>query len=320
MAQAKHHSPFPVGETEYWHEQPGRPINKTLYFFTITMRRMAQAWIALIALSATTSSALPAEPAAIVFGIFPRWNAQITVRDFTPLATLLSHELGRPVRIETDKDFDSFMRRVYAREFDIVHLNQLQYLHAREAANYRAIAKMCDNPACTIKAIIITRRDTKLTKVSDLKGKTIAFGDPSAMVSYVLAKSLLLESALEPSQYKTVFTKNPPNALLAVYNGEADAAGVSLSVFQRPEILQRIDIHQLRTLAESRPIPHLPVAVRGDMDAQLVRRLQRILTGLTRRQDGREALRKIGIERFEATDDNQYAIIRALMEEETGAN
>lgn len=91
-------------------------------------------------------------------------------------------------------------------------------------------------------------------------------------------------------------------------------------MFQRPEIRRRIDIHQLRTLAESRSIPHLPVAVRGDMDAKLVRRLQQILTGLARRQDGREALRKIGIERFETADDSQYTIIRTLMQEETGAH
>ena len=285
-----------------------------------TIRSATRVWIFLLASWASTPAAAAATPDPITFGVFPRWNAQITVRDFTPLATLLGNELGRPIRIETDKDFESFMRRVYAREFDIVHLNQLQYLRASKVANYRAIAKMCDNPKCTIKAIIITRRETKLTKVSDLKNKTIAFGDPSAMVSYVLAKSLLLESALEPSEYKTMFTKNPPNALLAVYNGEADAAGVSLSVFQRPEIRQRIDIHQLRTLAESRPIPHLPVAVRGDMDALLVHRLQQILTGLTKTQDGREALRKIGIERFEAADDNQYAIVRSLMEEDTGAH
>jgi phosphonate transport system substrate-binding protein len=279
-----------------------------------------RAWILLLASWASASAAVTAAHDPITFGVFPRWNAQITVRDFTPLATLLGNELGRPVRIETDKDFESFMRRVYAREFDIVHLNQLQYLRASKVANYRAIAKLCDNSKCTIKAIIITRRETKLTRVSDLKNKTIAFGDPSAMVSYVLAKSLLLESALEPSQYKTIFTKNPPNALLAVYNGEADAAGVSLSVFQRPEIRQRVDIRQLRTLAESRPIPHLPIAVRGDMNAQLARHLQQILTGLTKTQDGREALRKIGIERFEAADDNQYAIVRTLMEEETGAH
>lgn len=280
---------------------------------------MTRAWISLIVLCAIVPRIASAEPDPIVFGVFPRWNAQITVRDFTPLAVRLGHELGRPVRIETDKDFDSFMRRVYAREFDLVHMNQLQYVRAHEAAGYRAIAKLCDNPACTIKAIIVTRRDAKLKKVSDLRGKTIAFGDPTAMVSHVLTKSLLLESAVRPDQYRTIFTKNPPNALLAVYNGEADAAGVSMPVLQRPEIRQRIDVNQLRILDESREIPHLPVAVRGDMDAQLSRRIQRILTGLTRHSEGHSILEQMGVQRFATTDDHEYDIVRRLMKEEDGA-
>jgi len=286
----------------------------------MTMERVtARAWIGLIALCAIVPRIAFAESDPIIFGVFPRWNAQITVRNFTPLAAQLGRELGRPVRIETDKDFDSFMRRVYAREFDLVHLNQLHYVHAHRKADYRAIAKMCDNPACTIRAIIVTRRDSKLTKVRDLKGRIIAFGDPSAMVSHVLAKSLLLESALGPEQYRTIFTKNPPNALLAVYNGEADAAGVGPAVFQQPEIIRRIDIRQLRILAESRSIPHLPVAVRSDMDVKLALRIQRILTGLAHRPEGQVILKKMGIERFEAADDHQYTLVRNLMEEEAGA-
>ncbi|MEW6331019.1 MAG: phosphate/phosphite/phosphonate ABC transporter substrate-binding protein [Pseudomonadota bacterium] len=281
---------------------------------------MPRAWIGLIVLCLIAPRIAVAGSDPVIFGVFPRWNAQITVRHFTPLAAQLSRELGRHVRIETDKDFDSFMRRVYAAEFDLVHLNQMQYVQAHETAGYRAIAKLCDNTDCTIRAIIVTRRDSKLAKVRDLKGKTIAFGDPGAMVSHVLAKALLLESALGPEQYRTIFTKNPPNALLAVYNGEADAAGVGPPVFQQPEIRQRLDLRELRILAESRPIPHLPIAVRHDMDAKLAQRIQRILTGLRRRPEGREILKKLGIERFEAADDSQYALVRNLIQEEAGAH
>jgi phosphonate transport system substrate-binding protein len=280
---------------------------------------MNRAWIGLLVLCAIAPRNGFAETAPLVFGVFPRWNAQITVRDFTPLAELLARELGRRVRIETDKNFDSFMLRVHAREFDLVHLNQLQYVQAHQTAGYRAIAKLCDNPNCTIKAIIVTRRDRNLNKVSDLRGKIIAFGDPGAMVSHVLTKWLLLESALGPEQYKTIFTKNPPNALLAVYNGEADAAGVGLSVLQRPEIRQRVDVSQLRILAESREIPHLPVAVRGDLDVHLARRIQRTLLRLDQTPDGRSLLAQMAIERFVVADDKQYDIVRRLMEDESGA-
>jgi len=283
------------------------------------IRINAQAWMALTLLLAMAPTVMPAEPDAIVFGIFPRWNARITVREFAPLAEMLSREINRPVRIETDKDFNSFMFRVYAGEFDLVHLNQLQYVHAHEKAGYRVIAKTCDNPSCTIRAIIITRRDSKLKTIGDLRHKTIAFGDPGAMVSHILARSVLTDSHLMPGEYKTIFTKNPPNALLAVYNGEVDAAGVGAPALQQPEIFRRIDIHQLRVLAESRPIPHLPVAVRGGMDPRLARHIQRFLTTLAQRSGGSEALARIGIQRFEAADDAEYAFVQKLVKEKINA-
>lgn len=271
--------------------------------------------IALVLLAVATRAAHASET-ALTFGVFPRWNAQITVRDFTPLAALLSQELGRPVRIETDKDFDSFMGRVYARKFDLVHLNQLQYVQAHRKAGYQAIAKMCDNASCTIRAVIVTRRDTAISTVADLRGKIIAFADPGAMVSHVLSKSLLREQGLMPSHYSAIFARNPPNALLAVYNTEADAAGVGQSVLQREEIKRLIDLNQLRVLAQSRAIPHLPVAVSGELDKALAQRVQQALTGLAKRPDGRRILDQIGVDRFEAASDKEYDVVRKLSKDD----
>ena len=275
-------------------------------------RRQTRILSVALVLQVVAVGSVHADETPLAFGIFPRWNAQTTVRDFTPLATLLGQELGRPVRIETDKDFDSFMNRVYARKFDLVHLNQLQYVQAHQRAGYQAIAKMCDNTSCTIKAFIVTRRDTAISTVADLRGRIIAFADPSAMVSHVLAKSLLREQGLKPAQYSTIFARNPPNALLAVYNAEADAAGVGESVLQREEIKQLIDLNQLRILAQSRPIPHLPIAVSSDLDRTIAQRVRQILTGLAKRPEGRRILDQIGIDRFEAADDREYAVVRKL--------
>jgi len=60
----------------------------------------------------------------LVLGIFPRRNAVDTVRMFTPLAQYLSRRLGREVRVETSKDFESFWQGVIQRRYDIVHYNQ----------------------------------------------------------------------------------------------------------------------------------------------------------------------------------------------------
>ena len=257
---------------------------------------------------------MAADPGVLRFGVFPRWNAQQMVREFTPLAQLLTQATGREVRIETDKDFDAFMRRVYARDFDLVHLNQLQYLRAHAQAGYQVIAGLCESPECTIRALIVARADTGLYEVADLRGRTVAFGGRDAMVSHVLARELLRTRGLPPEDYRAVFTNNPPNALLTVYNGEAQAAGVGKGALQRSEITRRIDVQKLRILAESEPIPPLPLAVRDDLDPQLAQRLREALLELADSAGGADALAHIGATGFALFVHEDYAPLRLLEE------
>jgi phosphonate transport system substrate-binding protein len=276
-------------------------------------------WSLLLAVSVISPQASATEDPPLRFGVFPRSSPEIMVRNYGPLARALGASLGRRVVIETDRNFASFMRRVYAREFDLVYLNQSQYVKAHHSAGYRAIAKLCESPACTISAQIVTRDDSGLNKISDLRGKTIAFGDPEAIVSYVLAKSILRAAGLQPRDYQQIFTRNPPNALLAVYNGTAQAAGIGSSLLQRPEILRNVDVKRLHVLASSQPIPQLPMAVRGDLDPRLAQGIRAMLLELPATPDGPAILEMAGALRFEAASDGEYAVVMRLMADETDA-
>ncbi|MBI5040248.1 MAG: phosphate/phosphite/phosphonate ABC transporter substrate-binding protein [Gammaproteobacteria bacterium] len=262
---------------------------------------------------------LATDAAPLRFGVFPRWNAQIMVADFTPLAQALGTALDRKVQIETDKDFASFMRRVYAREFDLIHVNQLQYLQAHDQAGYQVIAKLCETADCTIRAVIVTRTDAALRNVADLRGKTVAFGGRDAMVSHILARELLRQQGLPSTDYRAVFAKNPPNALFTVYNGAADAAGVGSPVFERPEIKRRVDVNKLHVLVESDPIPPLPIAVRGDLDSGLVKRLRAALLDLNQGDAGAALLARIGATHFAASEHAEYAGLSYLIDTQTHA-
>jgi phosphonate transport system substrate-binding protein len=279
----------------------------------VCMRKtLVYIWMCLL-LTAICGKAVGADQAPLRFGVFPRWNAQIMVREFTPLAQMLSTTLNREVIIETDKNFSAFMSRVYAQEFDLVHLNQLQYIQAHQHAGYTAIAKLCESSDCTMRALIVARADTAIQDIADLRGKTIAFGDPNAMVSHILAREILRAHGLQATDYRAVFTKNPPNALLTAYNGAADAAGIGSPVFQRPEIINRIDLNKLHVLAESESIPTLPIAVRAGLDAALIADLKAALLALDDSAAGREALRHISASYFASANDAEYAALKPLV-------
>ena len=186
-------------------------------------------------------------------------------------------------------------------------------------AGYQVIAGLCESPECTIRALIVARTDTGLREIGDLRGKTVAFGGRDATVSHVLARELLQRRGLPPEDYHMVFATNPPNALLTVYNGEAQAAGVGSGVLQRSEITRRIVVENLRILAESEAIPPLPVAVSAELDPQLVERLREVLLTLADTAQGLPVLARIGALRFAPAEHEEYAALQALAEQEDHA-
>ena len=149
-------------------------------------------------------------------GVFPRNNATETTTMYTPLADYLSERLGRKVILVTSKDFDSFWKAVTERRYDIVHYNQYHYI--RSAQTYRVIAHNQEFGKNAVAGALYVRKDSGITEVSQLRGRTVIFGGgKDAMMSYIAPRFLLMQAGLKEGDFKTEFAVNPPNALLALY-------------------------------------------------------------------------------------------------------
>src|SRR5262249_30572105 len=149
--------------------------------------------ICLIAVAATAPHIARAADDALVLGVFPRRNAAETTRIFTPMAEYLSARLGRPVRLVTSRDFESFWLGVTARRYDIVHYNQYHYI--RSAQSYQVIAHIEEFGKSTISGAVYVRKDSGITDLAQLKGRTVLFGGgEDAMISYIANVYLMLQA------------------------------------------------------------------------------------------------------------------------------
>jgi phosphonate transport system substrate-binding protein len=68
----------------------------------------------------------------LIVGIFPRRDAIITAKLFRPLTHYLGEQLALPVKLELSPNFEVFLKRLQARRYDLVHLNQYEYINARD--------------------------------------------------------------------------------------------------------------------------------------------------------------------------------------------
>lgn len=256
---------------------------------------------------------------ALVMGIFPRRNAKVTAKLFKPIAKYLSRQLQREVKFVTAKDFKEFWVGVTEQQYDLVHYNQYHYLVSHKKFGYQVILKNEEFGSAKIGGAITIRKDSGINSVQDLKGKKIAFGGgPKAMMSYIVPTYLLRKAGLQENDYQTFFAKNPPNAVFATYFEQYDAAGAGDVVIKLVVVKKRIDTEKMKYLITSKPITHLPWAVRKGIAPSLRDKIQQALLNLNNTPEGKKLLKGAGLTGLIKAVDAEYDPHREIANEVFG--
>lgn len=277
------------------------------------------------ALAVTSASAQlpPAQPAAdaqvagtpraLVLGVFPRYAMTSTLTMFAPLADELTRTLGREVRLETARDFETFWHHVAQNRYDIVHYNQYHYIKAHRLLGHRAIARNEEAHESTVVSGIVVRQDSGIDALAALKGKTVMFGrGRHAMQGYIVPAYLLRKAGLRASDYDEQFARTPCDAVIAVYRQQAVAGAAPLACLDDN---LAVDASELKLLAVGEPLARSPWAVAPSISPALARRIAIALTRLHADASGRAILAGARLSGIVPAQDADYAYARILTAE-----
>ncbi len=250
-------------------------------------------------------------PEYLTFGFLPIVSSERLVRRFSPLTRYLSEAMGIEVRMETAPDFAEFIRRTAEeRRYDILFTAPHLYYVAHRDSGYQAVARVSRD---SMKAVIVTPKSGDIHSVEDLRGRRLATTDRLALVT-VLVRSLLLHAGLDPDHDLTLIPTPSHNAsLLASYRGIADASALIKPLYLRaPEDIR----NEMKIIAETQSVPHMPISVAPWVDAQTADRLREALVSLSHTRQGREVLQKSGMPGFRATQGTEYTNLRNIVEQD----
>ncbi len=258
---------------------------------------------------------------SLKLGIFPRRRAETTKKMFLPLAQSLSEQLNTPITLETTHDFASFWEKVSNQEYDIVHFNQYHYVKSHANFGYRVIVQNVELGYSKIAGALLVRRDSEIKSLQDLKGKKIVFGGGrGAMQAYITATYLLRQAGLNKGDYFEQFALNPPKACIATYYRQAAAAGAGNYVLDLPNVKKQIDTKKMKYLAVSKPMAHLPWAVKQSMSDERAQQIKQAMIKLVESKKGKVILQSAHITKFLPVIDRDYnthrEIIKNVLEED----
>lgn len=253
--------------------------------------------------TAQTADTPAADAGPVTLGILPFASPRTLFQRYAPLRDWLSRTLDREVRIETARDFETFLGRTDAGRYDLVLTGAHLARRAHRHGDYRPLVAATHR----LSARVVTPTDSPIATVQDLAGKTIAAPPRLSMGTVAVRYLLDLPLADNPPEY--LYYDHHETALAALQRGLADAAIMVLddaAGSARPEphdrdrgpLISLRDGHLVRMLMDT---PHFPGAVilaREDRLASAVD-LAGQLTALSDTPEGRERLGRIGHRGFE---------------------
>ncbi|HEY7221774.1 MAG TPA: phosphate/phosphite/phosphonate ABC transporter substrate-binding protein [Candidatus Binatia bacterium] len=258
-------------------------------------------------------------PKVLRVGFVPAEDAQQVMHNAQPLVEILRKELGMEVQPFVATDYTGVVEALRVNKLDVAFLAPASYVLAKNEADIKVILKSERKGIPFYYAAIITRADSAIDSLDDLRGKTFAFGDSLSTTGNVFPRKMLREVGIDPVRdFKQILYSGGHDAtVLAVFNGKVDAGATyanspdSLDTAWMRYLKDPKAIKQIRAIAFSEPIPADNLVVRGGLDPGLINKIEDIFIKLSSDAKSKQMLRDLyQIDGFVRATDQDYDTVR----------
>lgn len=241
----------------------------------------------------------------LVFGVVPQQSPAELAKVWKPVVYYLETATGEKINLKIERSIPDFERALYKGEYDFAYMNPYHYILAHKRKGY--IAQMRD--VKKLVGIIVVRKDSGITNVSELKGKEILFPAPDAFAATLLTKyDLLKEYGIDVERDKKFRYVNSHDS---VYKGVAryigDAGGGIERTFNGLEDIETKSA--LKILYKTAAYPSHPFAYHPSLSAAVADKVGNALASMPS-----ELLEPITMKSIIRTDDSEYNSVRRIAE------
>lgn len=264
---------------------------------------MKALYLAAIVLLGLTDPVVAYKPAKLTVGFSPWENPAEISKIAAEVTKLLGKELSMTVVPKVASDYAGVVEAMRNGQVDIAFFPPAAYVLAEQRAKARVILKSMFKGQSAYYSAIITRKDSGISKLADLKGKTFAFVDPNSTSGSIYPRVMLLDAGIKPERdfAHVIQAGGHDVVVLSVLNRKVDAGACyandakgAEAAWTNPQLVPNAaDRAMIKVVAFSRPIPSDNIAVRSDLDADLVMKVRKFFLKMSSTPEGRQRIRKV---------------------------
>jgi len=248
----------------------------------------------------------------VYFGVLPRDNPILAYERYQPLMDYLTDTTGIKTELHLEKSYQEVVNSLGGGKTSFALLGPLTYLDAYKRFAVVPIARGKTAKGETFyRSAVVTAGDSGIDDVTQITEKRFAFAALWSTSGNLIPRYMLARSGIHLDNLGAYQHYNYHDTVAKkVISGEFDAGALRLST------AERYNVHGLKIIATSDPIPTGPVVVSPKTPYLVMRKMQRALLGMSSDGAGKSLLQKLDPDLqggFVVTSDADYFAIRNMI-------
>jgi phosphonate transport system substrate-binding protein len=258
------------------------------------------------------------EADVITYAYLPQYSHTVSYHRHHLLVEFLRKETGFNIKQTFPDTFDQHMIMVGQGKIDISYSNPFIYIkiaHRYGAQAFARIAEIYNQE--NFRGQIICRADNRLIKtIADCRGKSWLAVDSTSAGGYLYPLGHFIDHGIQKTDFSDIaFAPGPggkqEKVVLAVYAGKYDVGTIREGTLN--VVADKIDINEIRVIANTRWYPGWVYAARADLDPKIVEKIRKALLKLDfKQEDHQHILEMADFVRVIPSDDRDFNPVREL--------
>ncbi len=282
--------------------------------------------LAIFGITISTASAAIAEecknPNVLRFSMIPTEETTQELSLYEPMVNQLRSATGKKIEFFLPTSYASVVEAMLGGFVDIGMHGPYSYVIAQEKdPSLKVFATYAKHPGHFqeegpgYKAVLVSRSDSGIKKVEDLKGKIVGLTDPASTSGNLLPRvsfTDVIGAELEDHFSRVVYTGGHDLSAIAVLEEQVDVAFVA--THRLDNVIDRglAKMEDYNVIWSSPVIPQDPFVVSGKLCSNLIEQIKEAFLTLNKSEQGKVYLKNVNASKFVAMTDEDYDIIRAL--------
>lgn len=191
-------------------------------------------------------------------------DASKVIANSKPMFDVITKDTGIYFQIVVGDTYASVVEGMASGHAELAYLGPYTYLQAKQrgAAELLAVGVNQDGSSVYYSGIFC-RANSGINKLSDLKGRSMAFGSLNSTSAFNYPCAMLLDAGVDPARDlgKVYQVETHAQSLIALATGKVDACCASIGSYEMAVNKGQLDPTQFKLLAKSEAIPGSPIAM-----------------------------------------------------------